>query len=161
MRKLLSIAFCSTVLLVVQAQERDRLLEEIENYRTSIVNNAQYKISYRELWTNLYALMSEKYSIARESESRRFISTMEQEDNAGRYTVEAEIVGDSGLYRVVFKCVSKVIEKRNVKIENRMKLLLYARINGDMELPADLRNRLDAYNADKSEKKQLIAGRDY
>ncbi len=156
----------SVIILSRCSSEKKLLIKEINSYKYNVYNDATYNISYDKLYEVLYSIMSDNYSIARESQSRGYIESGKINTHKTYATtvweysesVSAEIIGRESPFRVSFGCEGKRRSKkqdegwsgwsayRNYNIENRLKCELYERVNNKIKLSPELQKKVDTYN---------------
>ncbi|GAA0739146.1 hypothetical protein [Gaetbulibacter jejuensis] len=162
---------------VVFCQRKKDLIKEIQSYEKGIVSNASFNNDYQEVWDAIYIIATEEYNtIRRESESRGYIEAL-QESDTFKEEMTIEIRGNESSYRVSFQVRQ---EKRYKNFDGtytdwktynsstlkryyfRLQKRLYVLLNGSIELPLELRDKIDKYNSEQSnERKKVLKGRDY
>lgn len=165
---------CSTVTL---CQRKKDLIKEIRSYEKNIVSNASFNNDYQEVWDAIYIIATEEYNtITRESESRGYIEALQESDTFKEEMI-IEIRGDDSPFRVSFQVKQ---EKRSKNLDGtytdwktynsrtlreyylRLQKRLYELLNGFLELPVELKDKIDDYNSKQSkERKKVLKGRDY
>ena len=116
MKKILLAA--TATLVMVACGSRSKLNSDIRAYRSNVARTASYNSEHADLFLKLQQVVSNRYTIAKESESKGTITTEVKEssnEDKSRTTktwLEAEIVGSKKPYRVDFQHKT---ERRNTK----------------------------------------------
>lgn len=162
--------------LTSYGQRKKDVLNEIEDYKKNIVDNASYDKNETEVWNAISIIAREEYNtIVRESESKGYIDA-KQESDVFKEFFTIEIVGD-GPYRVLMQVRQ---EKRTKNVDGsytnwsenysstlnsyytRLRLRLYELLNGKLELSKELQTKVDEYNnLQKKDRLKIIKGKDY
>ncbi len=129
---------------------------EIRKHKTYIARNARYNQKYQEIYSAVYSVISGKYNIARESESRGFIETEWERASSSlsqsRKRVTAEIIGRESPYRMTMRVTrrsrskrtdgwSPWTTKRDIRTENRLLIEIYELLNGKIDIPTELQKK--------------------
>lgn len=160
---------------VLEAQ-RENLITEINAQKKQIVLYASYNNDFKDVYSAMYQVISSEFStITKESESRGYIEA-KAEKELYRETMNAEIKGKEGAYKVSF--LSKA-EKRTKNKETgdlsewsnynlaesyfiRLHTKLYNQLKGEVPLTAELQSRIEAFNKDcEWVNLDLVKGKDY
>lgn len=161
MKKLL--LFGGIALLMIGCGSRSKLKSDIRAYRANIARNASYNMEHKDLYLTLSKVMSNKFTIAKESESKGMIeteaktSTNEDKSRTTKKYTRAEIVGTSKPYRVEFQSITetqsfvsgqgiKNATSRNRRAEEDLAINLYEQVNGKIELDGTLKKRIESNN---------------
>lgn len=129
---------------------------EIRKHKTAIARNARYNQKYQEIYSAVYSVISSKYDIARESESRGFIETEWERTSSSlsqlRKHITAEIIGRESPYRVTMRVTRRSRSKRtdgwstwktrrDITTENALLIQVYELLNGRIEIPLKLQKQ--------------------
>lgn len=159
------------------AQKKSDILDEINDYKRSIVANESYDNSYSEIWDAIYIIATEEYNtIVRESESKGYIEA-KQETNTFKEYMTIEIRGEEAPYRVSFQVKQEKRSKRgdgtysNWEVYTsstlrsyylKLQIRLYELLKGKLDLSDELLKKIDDFNStQKKDKHKIVKGRDY
>jgi len=160
------------------AQKKSDIVSEINDFYKTKVQNVTYDKSEKELFDAMYIVVLEKYpNIVKESESKLYIEA-KTEYETYKSTVFAEIRGEKQPYRVVFslKSYSKLVTsyspltysdwtidtKYDANAILKLQKHLYEIFFGEIELPSELKSKIDEYNnSQKKDKNKVVKGKDY
>jgi hypothetical protein len=168
--------FFVTFLQIATAQSKRDLLEQIEIYQKSIVENKPYDAERSKVFDAMNVSGAQEYQkILRESESRGFCEWYSESDTY-KETLTYEIVNDKQPYRVNFT-IKKEHRTKNLDgtytpwqtsyemskdYTYKIQYEIYVAIFGPVKLPEELKAKIDKYNEIQTkERKKIIQGRDY
>ncbi len=176
MKKLILLVIICILNFNAYSQRKKDLIKEINGYYSSIVSNATYDKPQKEVWNALYTVIKDEYqNITKESESRGYIEAKHEEQYFKSY-ISAEVLGESPNLKVSISIVEyykiatsytpltysdlMLADTDNKRLKFQMKL--FEAINGDIELPAQLKEKIDKYNlTQEKEKNKVIKNVDY
>ncbi|MEY2702136.1 MAG: hypothetical protein RLY43_769 [Bacteroidota bacterium] len=164
------------ITLTTYGQRKKDILNEIQNFKKTIVNNASYDKKESEVWSAMSIIAREEYNtIVRESESKGYIEAR-QDSETLKESFNIEISGE-GPYRVLMQVK---MEKRTknpdgsytswsdyytsnlVEYFTRIRLRLYELLNGKFELSLELQTKVDGFNnLQTKDRLKIIKGKDY
>ena len=171
------------------AQTKSDLINEIESYKKSKLQNLTYDVSFKELFDAITIMGNQYYgSPVRESESRGYVE-YKKETKDEKESLSIEIKGEKSPYRLSF---SYVYEKKQysyktqgefgkpdykiVTVDNgwgqvnvnydlvntNFNLRIYKILFGEFNLPDELKEKIADFNSkQKRDKKKIIQGTDY
>jgi len=174
--KFSAVSFCLFIFngCVTSYIDRSRILNDIDDHKNVTAKNASYSQPYEDVYGAMYSVISAKYNIARESESRGYIETDIKEVNKSTYEtrekITGEIIGRNPPYRVSFICDKEKRTRkeegglwtewkkptRDIKKENKLKIEVYERLTGKIKLTPGLIQRIETFNNDPKHKKKII-----
>jgi hypothetical protein len=160
----------------VLVAERNNLITEIDAQVKQIVLYASYNNDFKDVYSAMFQVISSEFSsITKESESRGFIEAKADKE-LYRETMNAEIKGKEGAYKVSFlsKAEQRTKNKETGVISDwsnynlsesyfiRLHTKLYNQLKGEVPLTADLLSRIESFNNDcEWVNLDLVKGRDY
>ena len=152
------------------------MIKEINGYYISIVSNASYDKPQKDVWSALYTIVKNEYpNITKESESRGYIEA-KQDEQYFKSNLSAELLGDSPNLKVSISIIeyyktptsytpltySDWMPAETDTKRFKLQMKLYEAINGDIDLPAQLKEKVDKFNLTQAkEKNKVIKNVDY
>lgn len=174
---------------IVNSQTKSDLINEIETYKKSKLQNYTYDVSFKEIFDAI-TIMGNQYfgSPTRESESRGFVEYL-LENGDIKETLVIEIKGDKQPYKISFN-YKKEKKQTSYKTEGTLgqadykiipvdagwqiqridintvntnfNLRIYKILFGEFTLPEALLKKIEDFNSkQKKDKKKVIQGTDY
>lgn len=171
------------------AQTKSDLINEIESYKKSKLQNLTYDVSFKELFDAI-TIMGNQYfgSPTRESESRGYVEYF-LENGEVKETLAIEIKGEKQPYKISFSYKKEKkqtsfktegtfgqsdyklipvdagwkIEQVDMSLVNtNLHLSIYKILYGQFTLPETLLKKIEDFNSkQKRDKKKIIQGTDY
>lgn len=158
-------------------QARSHIIREIDSYKKDIVSNAKYDNEYSEVWDAIFIIASKEYNtISRESESKGYIEA-NIETNTKKESLTMDIRGSEAPYRVSFQVKQeRRVKKQDGSFSNweayvdyglgnyytKLQTRLYELLNGPLELPEELQQKIDDYNSSQTkDRRKIIKGKHY
>jgi hypothetical protein len=188
MKKLLLSSFL-LFFSIVNSQTKSELLNEIETYKKSKLQNYIYDVSFKELFDAITIMGNQYYgSPTRESESRGYVEYLLENNNV-KESLAIEIKGNQQPYKVSFNYKKEKrhtsfktigtfgqsdyniipvdagwqMEKIDLSLVNtNFNLRIYKILNGEFNLPDELKEKIKIFNSkQKRDKKKIIQGTDF
>ncbi|WP_162128565.1 hypothetical protein [Flavobacterium phycosphaerae] len=158
------------------AQSKRDLLDEIERYQKSLVENKPYNAERPQVYEAMNVSGAQEYQkVLRESESRGFCEWYSESDTY-KETLTYEIVNDKRPFRVNFT-IKKEHRVKNLdgtyspwqtsydmskKYTFKLQYEIYVALFGQIKLPDDLQAKIDKFNElQTKDRKRILQGRDY
>lgn len=181
MKKIFLICFLSSITLssfsqLFMSKEKRALLNEIKQYVKSVVSTASYNKKATVVYNAMYVVATKEYNeIVKESEKKGYIEA-KQESDLRKEFLTIELRGDEQPYKVSFQVKKQVRTKdattgtysswNEASISDsyytKLQTEVYEIINGIIELPKDLQDKIDKFNGrQEKNKKQILKGIDY
>jgi hypothetical protein len=171
------------------AQTKSDLINEIESYKKSKLQNQTYDVSFKELFDAITIMGNQYYgSPTRESESRGYVEYL-LENGEVKESLAIEIKGEKQPYKISFNYKKEKkqtsfktegtfgqsdyklipvdagwqMEKIDLSLVNtNFHLRIYKILNGEFNFPEELKEKIEDFNSkQKRDKKKIIQGKDY
>lgn len=171
------------------AQTKSDLINEIETYKKSKLQNLTYDVSFKELFDAITIMGNQYYgSPTRESESRGYVEYY-LENGEVKESLAIEIKGEKQPYKISFNYKKEKkqtsfktegtfgqpdyklipvdagwkMEKIDLILVNtNFHLRIYKILFGEFNLPDELKEKIEDFNSkQKRDKKKIIQGTDY
>ena len=163
------------VTITLPAQSKKELQLALHTYMKSMVLNKSYDVSKQKLFDAVYVMMKMEYPTIKQSDFDKGLVIGFSEADTYRETLTTEIIG-AGPYRVTFSMSRQIRQRDNngnysgwydrneISDEYLLKIHyeIYQALYGNIPIPQDLHDKINAYNAtQKKHKNKILAGRDY
>lgn len=181
MKKIFLICFLSSCTLssfsqLFMSKEKKAIISEINQHIKSVVSTASYKKKATEVYNAMYVVATKEYNqIVRDSEKKGYIEAKQESDLFKEYAT-FELRGDEPPYKVSFQVkidkrtkdpttgeysswnAGSIPDSYYIKLQKEV----YEIINGKIELPKDLLDKIDKFNSTEiKDKKKILKGIDY
>ena len=157
-------------------QSKKDILAEIFSYKKTLSNTASYDVEKSKVWNAMMIIVGEEYNeILKESESRGYIEAY-AETESQREWMTVELLGDVAPYQVSFRVKTEHRTKQPdgtftpwkssyydpTAYYTKLRIRLYEIINGPIELPKELEDKIEKYNSlQDKDRKKIYKGKDY
>lgn len=162
--------------ILANAQSRDEILFEIDQFSLQTVGNKEYDINFEQLWDVVYSVGSSEYNtVKRESKQKGYIDFY-QEDELYKEWLTIEILGKEEPYRISYQ-LQKESRKKNLDgtytgwinsggmpsyYLHKLQFKVWISLYGKIDYPKQLLEKIETYNkTQKKDRKKIIFGRDY
>jgi len=174
MKYLMLIFFLFAGLNAAISQKKGDILKQIRTYKRDLVKNAKFDQKESDVFSAIYVVISEKYEVTKESESRGYIEG-KKESATLKETISGELRGDEPPYMVSFSIQKQTRtkasdgsysdwKKTQAKSTELLALQtkLYEKLNGPIELTEELQKTIDDFNSKQDkERKKIRKGKHY
>lgn len=156
-------------------QSKKEIMLEISTFQKKTFINASHDVPKQKIWDAIYVMMKQEYpDIKKQDFDKGIIEGYSEADNF-KEAFTTELVG-SGPYRVTFSMKRQVrykdgngaytgwYDKNEIPYDYLYKIqkTIYEEVNGKIELPAELQDKIEEYNAkQKKYKNKILMGKDY